>query len=302
MDPTEEKPAGWYLSTRIPGMERYWDGTFWTENYRPAQELQGQFGIASNSSEENPVTAEEPKQREEPSEQLWDTLSNSPQGGESLLAPGAKAEYVAPPQQGQPQHYYYPLQSQRQSAEQGLSIAALITAFFAPLVGAILGHVAFSKAQRTNSPTGVALAAIIVGWAFFALFAVVWLPFLFGFASIFNGDYDRRGDYSIEFDNNIAEGAAVPSYVVSSSAQEKLSTAYPQYATWQVFCSEDLPLEAGAEIVCPGYLYPFRETNESESFDLTVTYLEGDTYSPVISVQLLEPVTALEDFPKLENF
>ncbi len=35
-DPSSSPPEGWYPDTTLPGAERYWDGTAWTEQTRPA--------------------------------------------------------------------------------------------------------------------------------------------------------------------------------------------------------------------------------------------------------------------------
>lgn len=51
-----------------------------------------------------------------------------------------------------------------------LAIIGLIVAFFVPLVGAILGHVALSQIKKTGEGgRGVALAGVIIGWVFTAL-------------------------------------------------------------------------------------------------------------------------------------
>jgi hypothetical protein len=51
-----------------------------------------------------------------------------------------------------------------------LAIIALVVAFFVPLVGAILGHVALGQMKKSGeSGRGVALAAVIIGWVFTGL-------------------------------------------------------------------------------------------------------------------------------------
>ncbi|WP_168203701.1 DUF4190 domain-containing protein [Humibacter ginsenosidimutans] len=56
----------------------------------------------------------------------------------------------------------------------GLAIAALIVVFFSSVVGLILGHVALSQIKRTGQPGhGLALAAVIIGWAVVGLVIVI---------------------------------------------------------------------------------------------------------------------------------
>lgn len=51
-----------------------------------------------------------------------------------------------------------------------LAIVSLILAFFIPLVGAILGHVAMGQIKKTGEQgRGIALAGVIIGWVFTAL-------------------------------------------------------------------------------------------------------------------------------------
>lgn len=51
-----------------------------------------------------------------------------------------------------------------------LAIVSLILAFFVPLVGAILGHVAMGQIKKTGEQgRGIALAGVIIGWVFTAL-------------------------------------------------------------------------------------------------------------------------------------
>ncbi|MEO8528015.1 MAG: DUF4190 domain-containing protein [Pseudolysinimonas sp.] len=60
-----------------------------------------------------------------------------------------------------------------------MAIVGLVVAFFVPPVGAILGHVAFARAQgRRDGDTALPLAAIILGWCLTALmvltFGFIW--------------------------------------------------------------------------------------------------------------------------------
>lgn len=55
--------------------------------------------------------------------------------------------------------------AQPQAKTNTLVIVSLVFAFLAPLVGAILGHVALSQiTRRGEQGRGLALAGIIVGW------------------------------------------------------------------------------------------------------------------------------------------
>jgi hypothetical protein len=72
-----------------------------------------------------------------------------------------------------------------------LPTAALVLAFPAPIVGAIMGHVAMSQMKRgeiSSLNRDQALAAVIIGWSLTALAALL-LPFLFlslGLTGFFN--------------------------------------------------------------------------------------------------------------------
>ena len=57
-----------------------------------------------------------------------------------------------------------------------LAIVGLVVAFFVPIVGAILGHVALGQIKKTGEEgRGLALAAVILGWVFtgLAIIAVI---------------------------------------------------------------------------------------------------------------------------------
>ena len=72
-----------------------------------------------------------------------------------------------------------------------LPTAALVLAFPAPIVGAIMGHVAMSQMKRgeiSSLNRDQALAAVIVGWSLTALAALL-LPFFLIFLSI-SGFFD----------------------------------------------------------------------------------------------------------------
>lgn len=66
-----------------------------------------------------------------------------------------------------PQGYYQPRTN-------GLAIGAFVTAFFVPLIGAILGHVAYSQIKRTGEGgQGLAIAAIVIGWVGTLIYVVI---------------------------------------------------------------------------------------------------------------------------------
>ncbi len=68
-----------------------------------------------------------------------------------------------------------------------LSAVALVLAVLYPLVGAILGHIAYSQHMRaTGTQDKLALGAIIVGWSFTALSMLfVLFLILLGFSGSF---------------------------------------------------------------------------------------------------------------------
>ena len=55
----------------------------------------------------------------------------------------------------------------------GLAIAAFITVWFMPLIGLILGHVANRTAGQAGRNSGLAVAAVVLGWLGVAAGAVV---------------------------------------------------------------------------------------------------------------------------------
>ena len=64
-----------------------------------------------------------------------------------------------------------------------LSIASLIVAFFFPIIGAILGHVALGQIKKTGeSGRGLALAGIIIGWSVTALALIAFFVWMVAFA------------------------------------------------------------------------------------------------------------------------
>lgn len=305
MDPTESKPAGWYPSSRTPGMERYWNGDFWTGQYRPAEELQGQFGIAPNLPDDEVVDAEAQAQHSD----VWsalDSSSSSAQGEEPIFAPGVRTEYaVAEPSSlgntSTPYGYgQYPAQTQV-NPNQGFGIASLVVAFFVPLAGAIMGHVAYSKATRSQTPKGLAIAAIAVGWSFFVFQLLIWLPFFIALIGGFteSSNYADRRDYGIGTEYTEPKEGEIPSYSLSQLVKDDLEIDYPAYDTWYAFCEQGVPMEPGANVECEVVLYPFSETNEMEENSASVKYVSGDEFSPELEITLAKEPTPLESFPRL---
>lgn len=73
-----------------------------------------------------------------------------------------------------------------------LAIVSLILAFFIPLVGAILGHVAMGQIKKTGEQgRGIALAGVILGWVFTALSILAailfFIPFFVLGVDVFGG-------------------------------------------------------------------------------------------------------------------
>ncbi len=66
----------------------------------------------------------------------------------------------------------------------GIAVAALISVFFVPVLGIVLGYVARSEIKNsrgTKVGRGLATAAIVLGWVFsisYILFFVIWIALL----------------------------------------------------------------------------------------------------------------------------
>jgi hypothetical protein len=66
-----------------------------------------------------------------------------------------------------------------------LSIVAIILAFLAPLIGAILGFVSRAQLKAAGAPTGLATAAIILGIIFTIGYILLFaLPFILAGAGL----------------------------------------------------------------------------------------------------------------------
>lgn len=70
----------------------------------------------------------------------------------------------------------YTPQNNQSNADSPLPVLALVFAFVAPLVGAILGHVALSQMRQgkiSSTNIGLAKAGMICGWVFTGLYALL---------------------------------------------------------------------------------------------------------------------------------
>ena len=87
-------------------------------------------------------------------------------------------------QPGQPQAWPKP--------ESQLPLIALILAFFFPIAGIVVGHIALGQMKRNEIPStnqGMAKAGLILGYVFTALTVVVVVAYIAIFASIMGGGY-----------------------------------------------------------------------------------------------------------------
>jgi len=67
-------------------------------------------------------------------------------------------------------------QYNQSNVDSPLPVLALVFAFLAPLVGAILGHVALSQMRQgkiSSTNIGIAKAGLICGWVFTGLWVIV---------------------------------------------------------------------------------------------------------------------------------
>jgi hypothetical protein len=101
--------------------------------------------------------------------------------------------YVAPPVQPVAEPVNYAGYNQSYPAPTaGLAIAALVLAFFAPLIGLILGYVARKEIIQSNGAKGgrgMASAAIALGWIFTIIGIVIAVVYISYFASLASNSY-----------------------------------------------------------------------------------------------------------------
>ncbi len=96
------------------------------------------------------------------------------------------------PQTGAP-IYGQPAQPQAwPKPESQLPLIALIGAFFVPLVGIIVGHIALGQMRRGQIPSsnqGMAMAGMILGYVFSALTVIFIVAYIAIFAEAFSSGY-----------------------------------------------------------------------------------------------------------------
>lgn len=120
------------------------------------------------------------------------------------------------------QGYHQPVQGYNpppQKKTNGLAIASLIVAFIVAPVGAILGHVSLGQIKKNNEGgRGLALAGIIIGWAFTAIGLITSIFMIMGAMAAINAanEYaETQSSYSAEpaytEDPYETEAAAEPS-------------------------------------------------------------------------------------------
>lgn len=135
-------PAGWYPDAERPGGERYWNGSAWTDDRRPAGQAPAQ-----------PYPNQQPNQQPYGAPQAY----GAPQGYQPYGAPGA---YTA-----------YPHKSNAGVAL-GLSIAGFVCCGLIAIPGLIMGRnevKAIDAGQADPGQRGLAMAAYIVGGIVVAL-------------------------------------------------------------------------------------------------------------------------------------
>lgn len=152
-------PANWYPDPEVPGQQRYWDGTQWTEHRAPGAGAQ--------------QPAQDPSWQQQP--------AAAPQWGQQQ--PGGQ------PQWGQ-QHGY----AQPTSGSNGLAITSLVVSilsFFLAFVAfgalggilaVVLGVIALKQIKAANGAQGgrgMAIAGIIVGAVSIVIGAIVFVLIAF---------------------------------------------------------------------------------------------------------------------------
>lgn len=148
-------PPGWYPDVERPGGERYWDGSQWTEDRRPALGSPPPGGATGAVFDQPPTTT-----------------------GPPSAAPGYQQPYQAAPQGYQPYGAYgtaYPTKSNAGVAL-ALSILGFVCCGLLAIPGAIMGRnevKAVDAGTADPSNRGLANAAFIVGIIALAINAIV---------------------------------------------------------------------------------------------------------------------------------
>ena len=148
-------PAGWYPDPEQPGGERYWNGSLWTEDRRPATTA----GAPGTPSAFDP----------------------QPQYAATPAAPAGYAAYGAPTPQ-----YKYP-SSQMAGWGLGVSIVGLVFVccggVLLSIPGAVMGWVhmkGVERGERDPGTKGLGTAAFVVGLSGSLLF----VPFVIYFIAV----------------------------------------------------------------------------------------------------------------------
>jgi len=303
-EPGSNKPAGWYPSTRTPGMERYWNGDFWTSDYRPDPKASSN-SISEPAPGANAPLADEQIRREQaqatrggevldarpvPPTDVWSALQSSPAGQQPILAPGVRTEFSrsnsAPIQPGYgtvPAGYPVNYTPSAQHA-QGLSTTAFILAFFVPIAGLVVGIIAYVKSKALGKANGMSIAAIVISAVFFLFTLLFWIPF---FVSLFTGL--GSSDYSYD-DDDYDYGSSyevIDSYSVGYAAEDVLNETYPDSkGYWNVDCDEKENFDVNDTTICAVQLYADSDYF-NQDYKATVTILDsGEYYDPDVTVVL----------------
>lgn len=141
-------PANWYPDPEVPGQQRYWDGTQWTEHRAPGAGVSGSGAPAGDQATPASDTTQTPQQPE------W---SQAPAGASA-------------PQWGQPSQApsYAPSSS---GPTNGMAIAALVLAIvwlggLGSVAAVILGLLAIRQINAANGAQGgkgLAIAGTVIG-------------------------------------------------------------------------------------------------------------------------------------------
>ncbi len=151
----------------------------YAERNSAAQNLATPSAFQTSTEGEQPVSNQQP-------------TGYDPQTGAPIYGQGQPVGYdsttgapiYAQSQPGQPQAWPKP--------ESQLPLVSLILAFFFPIAGIVVGHIALGQMRRNEIPStnqGMAKAGLILGYVFTALTVVVVVAYIAIFASIMGGGY-----------------------------------------------------------------------------------------------------------------
>jgi hypothetical protein len=145
-------PAGWYPDAERPGGERYWNGSAWTEDRRPAGQATPQYDAPQSYGSPQPYGA--------------------PQGYQAYNAPGGFTSYS---------------RSSNAGVSLGLSIAGLVCCGLLAIPGLIMGRSevkAIDAGAADPSQRGLALAAYIIGGIAVGLYVALIVLYLVVFVAV----------------------------------------------------------------------------------------------------------------------